>query len=171
MIRVLFASTCIICPRWRTRQSHRFHTCNRYNSPASHMPCIGWAEAPVKIARMTLTIKLDGNWSSFQLANNTPPLSVTGSVIAPSARIIPIHPFIGAHAHSYSSELFPASVFTPTSEHSRSVPRPPHYVLPSDRKWTTQPHCSTKVIPPETRNVLAIRVMGNETTSSWSRFG
>ena len=48
---------------------------------------ISWAEAPVKIARMTLTIKLDRNWSSFQLANNTPPLSVTGSVIAPSARI------------------------------------------------------------------------------------
>ena len=48
-----------------------------------------WAEAPVKIARMTLTIKLDGNWSSFQLANNTPPLSVTGSVIAPSARMLP----------------------------------------------------------------------------------
>ena len=47
----------------------------------------GWAEAPIKIARMTLTIKLDGNWSSFQLANNTPPLSVTGSVIAPSARM------------------------------------------------------------------------------------
>ena len=46
-----------------------------------------WAEAPVKIARKTLTIKLDRNWSSFQLANNTPPLSVTGSVIAPSARI------------------------------------------------------------------------------------
>ena len=37
---------------------------------------------------MTLTIKLDGNWSSFQLANNTPPLSVTGSVIAPSARML-----------------------------------------------------------------------------------
>ena len=36
---------------------------------------------------MTLTIKLDGNWNSFQLANNTPPLSVTGSVIAPSARM------------------------------------------------------------------------------------
>ena len=48
---------------------------------------VRWAEAPVKIARMTLTIKLDGNWSSFQLANNTPPLSVTGSVIAPSARM------------------------------------------------------------------------------------
>ena len=36
---------------------------------------------------MTLTIKLDGNWSSFQLANSTPPLSVTGSAIAPSARV------------------------------------------------------------------------------------
>ena len=37
---------------------------------------------------MTLTIKLDGNWSSFQLANSTPPLSVTGSAIAPSARMV-----------------------------------------------------------------------------------
>jgi hypothetical protein len=46
-----------------------------------------WAEARVKIARMTLTIKLDGNWSSFQLANSAPPLSVTDSAIAPSARI------------------------------------------------------------------------------------
>ena len=49
--------------------------------------CVRWAEAPVKIARMTLTIKLDGNWSSFQLANSAPPLSVTGSAIAPSARM------------------------------------------------------------------------------------
>ena len=47
-----------------------------------------WAKALVKIARMILTIKLDGNWNSFQLANNTPPLSVTGSVIAPSARML-----------------------------------------------------------------------------------
>ena len=46
-----------------------------------------WAEAHIKIARMTLTAKLDGNWNSFQLANNTPPLGVTGSVIAPSARM------------------------------------------------------------------------------------
>ena len=46
-----------------------------------------WAEAPVKIARMTLTIKLDRNWSSFQLANSAPPLSVTDSAIAPSARM------------------------------------------------------------------------------------
>ena len=48
---------------------------------------IRWAEARIKIARMTLTIKLDGNWSSFQLANSAPPLSVTDSAIAPSARI------------------------------------------------------------------------------------
>ena len=47
-----------------------------------------WAEAPIKIARMTLTIKLDGNWNSFQLANSAPPLSVTDSAIAPSARML-----------------------------------------------------------------------------------
>ena len=46
-----------------------------------------WAEARLKIARMTLTIKRDGNWSSFQLANSAPPLSVTDSAIAPSARM------------------------------------------------------------------------------------
>ena len=32
----------------------------------------------------------NGNWSSFQLANRAPPLSVTGSPIAPSARMIAI---------------------------------------------------------------------------------
>ena len=48
----------------------------------------GWAEARIKIARMTLTIKLDGNWSCFQLANSAPPLSVTDSAIAPSARML-----------------------------------------------------------------------------------
>ena len=37
---------------------------------------------------MTLTIKLDGNWSSFQLANSAPPLCVTDSAIAPSARML-----------------------------------------------------------------------------------
>ena len=52
-----------------------------------YLSCHCWAEAPIKIARMTLTIKLDGNWSSFQLANSTPPLSVTDSAIAPSARM------------------------------------------------------------------------------------
>ena len=49
---------------------------------------ICWAEAHEKIARMTLTIKLDRNWSSFQLANSAPPLSVTDSAIAPSARML-----------------------------------------------------------------------------------
>ena len=57
-----------------------------FDSPEGRS-CMYWAEARIKIARMTLTIKLDRNWSSFQLANNTPPLSVTGSVIAPSARM------------------------------------------------------------------------------------
>ena len=47
-----------------------------------------WPEGRVKIARMTLTIKLDRNWSSFQLANSAPPLSVTDSAIAPSARMV-----------------------------------------------------------------------------------
>ena len=56
-----------------------------------------WAEARIKIARMTLTIKLDRNWSSFQLANSTPPLSVTDSAIAPSARI---HPLAQLHLSS-----------------------------------------------------------------------
>ena len=52
-----------------------------------HIAFVCWAEAPIKIARMTLTIKLDGNWSSFQLANSAPPLCVTDSAIAPSARM------------------------------------------------------------------------------------
>ena len=43
--------------------------------------------SPRKIARMTFTAKLDGNWSSFQLANSASPLSVTDSAIAPSARM------------------------------------------------------------------------------------
>ena len=50
-------------------------------------PTVCWAEALLKIARMTLTIKRDGNWSSFQLANSALPLSVTSSAIAPSARM------------------------------------------------------------------------------------
>ena len=36
---------------------------------------------------MTLTIKLDENWGSFQLAHSAPPLSATDSAIAPSARM------------------------------------------------------------------------------------
>jgi hypothetical protein len=71
-----------------TRQAG--HSPDALRNTPSETACLsyGWAEAPIKIARMTLTIKLDGNWSSFQLANNTPPLSVTGSVIAPSARML-----------------------------------------------------------------------------------
>ena len=65
-----------------------------------------WAEAPLKIARMTLTIKLDGNWSSFQLANNTPPLSVTGSVIAPSARMLYQRRATTRATHSLGRECF-----------------------------------------------------------------
>ena len=53
----------------------------------ANLSLLCWAEAPIKIARMTLTIKLDRNWSSFQLANSAPPLSVTDSAIAPSARM------------------------------------------------------------------------------------
>ena len=60
-----------------------------FTSHSTLKDCSGncWAEAPIKIARMTLTIKLDGNWSSFQLANSAPPLCVTDSAIAPSARM------------------------------------------------------------------------------------
>ena len=46
-----------------------------------------WAKAPINIARMALTIKLDGNWISFQLANSAPPLCATDSAIAPSAKM------------------------------------------------------------------------------------
>ena len=75
---------------------------------------------------MTLTIKLDGNWSSFQLANNTPPLSVTGSVIAPSARmrakgaqVIGLDPVIQYRCFIGRSELPQAVVDTLLSLHLR----------------------------------------------------
>ena len=65
------------------------HMPRRQSTLSSGIPLtrLSWAEARVKIARMTLTIKLDGNWSSFQLANSAPPLSGTDSAIAPSARM------------------------------------------------------------------------------------
>ena len=47
----------------------------------------GWAEAHIQIATMTLTIKLDRNWNSFQPTNSAPSLIVTDSAIAPSARM------------------------------------------------------------------------------------
>ena len=57
--------------------------------PCKVVPCFPsrWPKGHIKIARMTLTIKLDRNWNSFQLANSAPPLSVTDSAIAPSARM------------------------------------------------------------------------------------
>jgi hypothetical protein len=45
-----------------------------------------WAEALEKL-RSRPCGRIDGNWISFQLANSTPPLSVTDSAFAPSARI------------------------------------------------------------------------------------
>ena len=65
----------------------RAHGAVPKGKPCLSSAMLSWAEAPIKIARMTLTIKLDGNWSSFQLANSAPPLSVTDSAIAPSARM------------------------------------------------------------------------------------
>ena len=70
-------------------QQHATHAPRRQSTLGIDIPLTrrSWAEARVKIARMTLTIKLDGNWSSFQLANSAPPLSVTDSATAPSARM------------------------------------------------------------------------------------
>ena len=48
---------------------------------------LDWAEAHLQIARMTLTIRLDRTWNSFQVASSAPPLSVTDRAIAPSARM------------------------------------------------------------------------------------
>ena len=62
-----------------------------------------WAEAHIQIARMTLTIKLDRNWNSFQLSNSAPPLTVTDSDIAPSARM-PVN--CEARLHAYVQKLF-----------------------------------------------------------------
>ena len=79
-----------------------------------------WAEALIKIARMTLTIKLDGNWSSFQLANSAPPLSVTGSAIAPSARMGTLSRLCGSPAPAPTSQSIEAAISRfPTSCHGR----------------------------------------------------
>ena len=48
-----------------------------------------WTEVRSKIANCSITEQLDGNWSSFQLANSTPPQGVIDRAIAPSARTIP----------------------------------------------------------------------------------
>ena len=58
-----------------------------------------WAEAHEKIPSITLTIKDERNLSSFQLANRAPPLSVTDSSIAPSARMLARARFVQDQAH------------------------------------------------------------------------
>ena len=60
-----------------------------FSAPKSKASKLGkrLGRSPPKNCKNDLTIKLDGNWSSFQLAISAPPLSVTGSAIAPSARI------------------------------------------------------------------------------------
>ena len=45
------------------------------------------AEAHIQIARITVTIRLDRTWNSFELATSAPPLCVTDSAMAPSARM------------------------------------------------------------------------------------
>ena len=82
------------------------------NEESNGLRDYGWAEAFVNIARMILTIKLDGTCGSFQQANNTPPLSVTGRVIAPfrkdeehATMVAPakiIYLLRRLHAHSFS---------------------------------------------------------------------
>ena len=86
-----------------------------------------WAEAHIKITRMTLTIKLDRNWSSFQLANSTPPLSVTGSAIAPSARML---------SHSRKSILHAYMLIAP--RRARPTTRPTNRL--SRRKSASKKH-------------------------------
>ena len=86
-----------------------------------------WAEARVKIARMTLTIKLDGNWSSFQLANCAPPLGVTDSAIAPSARMLRAwhgpRPKLTKKGSTYLSSCFGAEAGLGTHTHTRHHPQ------------------------------------------------
>ena len=72
----------------RLETTARPSSCTFVECQLGYWQCGCWAEARIKITRMTLTIKLDRNWSSFQLANSAPPLSVTGSAIAPSARML-----------------------------------------------------------------------------------
>ena len=89
---------CLVLPKARshththrntahTKAQHTQRQKEQYNTKRCQNIMYCWAEARIKIARMTLTIKLDGNWSSFQLANCAPPLGVTDSAIAPSARM------------------------------------------------------------------------------------
>ncbi len=87
---------------------------------------------------MTLTIKLDRNWSSFQLANSAPPLSVTDSAIAPSARMV-------KHRHMLASRVISAPPRTcPETRQAQRVARHTQYTVSStqcaahNRQYTVQ---------------------------------
>ena len=95
----------------------------------THPPSLRWAEARVKITRMTLTIKLDRNWSSFQLANSAPPLSVTGSAIAPSARM-PAKAHSSKHANTMCANRFKVAETIAQTQQDTSYTVP----APSDRE-------------------------------------
>jgi hypothetical protein len=57
------------------------HGCDLSQRKVSADDLFDWAEAHIKIARMTLTIKLDRNWSSFQLANSANKRDNTASTL------------------------------------------------------------------------------------------
>ena len=71
--------------KWRITYSCHDTSCTM---PRTHSPThvLLWAEALEKL-RLRPCGRIDGNWISFQLANSTPPLSVTDSAFAPSARM------------------------------------------------------------------------------------
>jgi hypothetical protein len=104
-----------------------------------------WAEAHIKIARMTLTIKLDRNWSSFQLANSAPPLSVTDSAIAPSARIQAPQ---GFHAPNPENFYIGASLASscPSEAVLAKVPAPTHQDVHTARANWESSYESTKIL-------------------------
>ena len=74
---------------WKLQQNRHFARMRQASRQASKAMeiAIDPMESALGIARMTLTVKLDGNWSSLQLASSAPPLSVTDSALAPSARM------------------------------------------------------------------------------------
>ena len=89
-VNAVMLTTSFKCHHFATHTAMASYFTQRLDIPLCWLMRIWWllGRSPHKIARMTLTVKLDRNWSSFQLANSAPPLSVTDSAIAPSARIV-----------------------------------------------------------------------------------
>ena len=58
---------------------------------------------------MTLTIRLDRNWNSFQLAKGTLPPCVTGSAIAPSTRMHNLARAWHSHAAAWTRDQSPTA--------------------------------------------------------------